>query len=476
MPGQSGSWACRSFPSCPKIVAGERASREGGLALDDSPGSARFPPTRLLLLAVDAVPYRVADAAVARGAFADWSAPATVVAPFPSLTHPAFAALFAPFGVQPSWGYEVRYFDATTNAMSGGNPLTYHHQIPPWGGVIDSGHRGVVGKGANYVTSMKSALAELDSILSDALASDLPAYIGYLGSTDALMHLYGDDSAVEFLCRLGERCDRARAAHLAERGVTLQIALFSDHGCGNQTVHYTGDIRPHLRDAGLRVVDRLQGSRDVVAPTFGIVNYLALFLADQDRAEQAVAALHGHPSVELLAFRSAPDQVEVVGSSGRARLHWTMDRGRRLISYQHDGDDVLELDPVVARLQVDGKFDDRDRAGEDDWLQASACSRYPDGPARLIDALAGDRVRSRATVLASLGPGWSWGWRSAYLGTFVRSGRLKGTHGGLDRESSLAFLIISGPELRNGSSSDLIRADQALTGFAPMVRDRDRHR
>ena len=199
-------------------------------------------------------------------------------------------------------------------------------------------------------------------------------------------------------------------------------------------------------------------------------------LADPERAEQAVAALHGHPSVELLAFRSAPDLVEVVGSSGRGRLHWTMDRGRRLISYQHDGDDVLDLDPAVARLQADGRLDDRDRAFDGDWLQASNSSRYPDGPARLIDALAGDRVRSRATVLASLGPGWSWGWRSAYLGTFVRSGRLKGTHGGLDRESSLAFLISSSPELRHGSSSDLVRADQALTGFAPMVRGRDRRR
>jgi hypothetical protein len=72
---------------------------------------------RTLLLALDAVPYRVAVEAVARGAFVGWAPPAALVAPFPSLTHPGFAALFEPFGVAPSWGNEIRYYDRASNEI-----------------------------------------------------------------------------------------------------------------------------------------------------------------------------------------------------------------------------------------------------------------------------------------------------------------------------------------------------------------------
>lgn len=439
--------------------------------MDVSPTPARFPPDRLLLLALDAVPHRVAVAAYEQGSFAGWTPPAAVVAPFPSLTHPAFASLFAPFGVGPSWGYEVRYFDRHANAMAGGNPLTYRSQVPPWGKLIDSGHRGVVGKGSNYVVSMRAALAELDAILEAAARSDKAAYIGYLGSTDALMHLYGDESVVEFLRLLAERCERIRLQHQSQRRSRLRVVLFSDHGCGRTTVHYTGDIRPRLREAGLRVVDHLGGARDVVAPTFGIVNYLALFLADPERALDAASALVDHPAVELAAWRSAPDQVEVMASTGRARLRWTDHADERKIAYEYDelpNADILDLGPAAKFLRADGRMGADGFAGADDWLAASQQSKFPDGPARLVDALAGERVRSRATVLVSLGPGWSWGWRSAYLGTFVRSGRLKGTHGGLDRESSLAFLTVSDPAA-DQRARGLIRADAALACFVPFI-------
>lgn len=442
--------------------------------MDVSPGPARFPSDRLLLLALNAVPHRVALAAFEQGSFAGWAPPSAVVAPFPSLTHPAFASLFAPFGVGPSLGYEVRYFDQHANCMAGGNPLTYRSQVPPWGKLIDSDHRGVMGKGSNYVTSMRAALAELDAVLDGAMRSAAPSYVGYVGSTDALMHLYGDVSTVEFLHQLAQRCEEARRAHVVERGVALRIGLFSDHGCGQQSVHYTGDIKVDLRRAGLRVVDRLQHKDDVVAPTFGIVNYLALFLADAARAPDAARALVNHPAVELVAWRSAPEEVVVMAASGAARLHWTMNADSRRIAYVTDVVDILDLSTAVSRLHAKGSFDAEGFASDRDWLDASAMSRYPDGPARIIDAFVGDRIRSRATVLASLGPGWSWGWRSAFLGTFVRSGRLKGTHGGLDRESSLAFVTVSDTSDMtvpvDGVHPRLVRADEALAAFAPRIR------
>ncbi|MBU6246105.1 MAG: alkaline phosphatase family protein, partial [Actinomycetales bacterium] len=398
---------------------------------------------RLLLLALDAVPHRAVAAACAEGAFAGWSAPMPVIAPFPSLTHGCFAALFAPFGVAPSLGYEVRYFDRAANMVVGGNPLTYRGEVPPWGRLLDTVHRGVVAKGSTYVTSMRAALAELDAILEHALLAETDAYLGYLGSTDALMHLYGDQSMAEFLGEVDRRVRILRDRHQSVRGRGLRVGIFSDHGCGRSPVHYTGDLRPLLRRAGLRVADRLDGMDAVVAPTFGIVNYLALFLADPRRAPQAAAVLCQHPAVDLAAWSPADGQVDVAGRAGEASLRWIREDDGLLLSCTDHQGDVLQVRDAIESMSGRGLLDADGFATSQAWLESTAAGPFPDGPARLVDALTGDRIRSRATVLASLGPGWSWGWRSAYLGSLVRGGRLKGTHGGLDRESSLAFLIVS---------------------------------
>ena len=85
---------------------------------------------------------------------------------------------------------------------------------------------------------------------------------------------------------------------------------------------------------------------------------------------------------------------------------------------------------------------------------------------RLALAFTGGRVGRPASVLLSLGPGWSWGWRSAYAGGLVRAGHLKGTHGGLDRGATLGFLIVNDPGAR---PPPVVRAEDALAPFADAV-------
>lgn len=450
--------------------------------MDRSPDPARLPPPaagsseRVLLLALDAVPLRVMQAACDAGAFTEWSAPCAVVAPFPSLTHPAFASLFEPFGVGPSWGYEVRYFDAAANRMAGGNPLTYRNDVPPWARLLDTDHHGVVAKGSNYVTSMRAALHEAQQVLDASVTSSREVFLGYLGSTDALMHLYGDDAVVELLVELDRRMDEIQRRHLIERGMPLRVGLYSDHGCGREPVHYTGDLRGLLRQAGLRVVERLLEPADVVAPTFGIVNYLALFLQDPDRIPAAAQALCQHPAVELAAWAAGGNRIDIVAPHGQASIHWRGTGSERTFAYRDEGGDVLGLGPAIQAMAHAGHLGPDGAADGARWRAATVLGCYPDPLTRLVDALAGDRIRSRATVLASLGPGWSWGWRSAFLGSLVRGGRLKGTHGGLDRESSLAFLTVrasdgaSGPLPANAALAPFaaaVRADRAIDAHGP---------
>ena len=49
--------------------------------------------------------------------------------------------------------------------------------------------------------------------------------------------------------------------------------------------------------------------------------------------------------------------------------------------------------------------------------------------------------RSTATVMLSLHPDRAWGSKKAWIGSFLMGGGLQGTHGALDSESTMGFLI-----------------------------------
>jgi hypothetical protein len=136
-------------------------------------------------------------------------------------------------------------------------------------------------------------------------------------------------------------------------------------------------------------------------------------------------------------------------------------------AYEDGGGDPLRLSVARRRLEAAGLLDAAGYAGENDWLRETAFEDYPDPLRRLAEALTGDRILSRATVLFSLGTCWSWGWRSAVAGAWIRGGRLEGTHGGLDRDSTLGFLLVSDPAL---APPRAVRADVALAPFADAVR------
>jgi hypothetical protein len=418
---------------------------------------------RTLLLAVDAMPLRAAQEAARQGAFAGWAGPAALVAPFPTVTHVGFAALFAPFGVGPSDGYEIRYFDRRLNRSVGADPRTYRADTPPWGGLLDSPHRSLVTKVANYVSPRGAARLELDEVEHDLLASERDVLVAYVGATDGLLHLYDDEAAVGYLLGLSGRLDDLRSRHRSRCGRPLRIVLFSDHGCGRHKIRHAEGLPHLLREAGLRPARHLEHPDDVVLPEFGLVNMAVLFVADTARAGVAAAALAAHPAVDLAAWAAGPDRVEVVGRAGACTVRWRTDGAGALLAADDRLGDVLALAGARAALRERGRLDGEGWARDEDWFAATVPGRFPDALRRLLDALIGDRVRNRADVVASLAPGWAAGWRSALVGATVRGGRLEGTHGGLDRESTLGLLAVSD---RDRILPPAVRARDALAPYA----------
>ena len=428
--------------------------------------SGRHLGPRTLLLALDAVPYRVFEEARRRGAFSDWPQPSALVAPFPTVTHVAFASLFQPLGADPSHRYELRYFDVAANRMVGGSPIRYGRDAPPWSEFLDSPHRSLTSELSNYASPGWAARRELDEIERELFASERDIVVAYIGGTDGIMHLFGDEAGVEFLMELNERLATTLRRHLRVRGRPLRIALFSDHGCGSCKVRHATGFDDLLRDDGLRVVDRLERRNDVVAPTFGLVNFGALFLRDADRAGAAAFAVAGHDAVELAAYSPEPGVVDVTSPVGGARITWRGPPGAERYRYKDQGGDALHLTQALDRLVADGLVDDDGYASGDDWLRETGFEYFPDPLRRLVSALIGDRVQSRADVLFSLGPSWARGLRSAVVGSWIRHGSLKGTHGGLDRDSTLAFYAVSDPAF---SLPPVAPSHVALLPFAASV-------
>jgi hypothetical protein len=376
------------------------------------------------------------------------------------MTGVSFAELFRPFRVAPADGYEIRHFDVARNAVVG-NPLRPRRHGGTWKSCCDVAFQAFPAKVAMYGTPRWTGRREIAAAQAAVLDSAIDPIVAYVGSTDGLAHMHGDEATVQFLLELDAAVARLKRRHRELHGRTLRVVLFSDHGMGRVRVRSVGDVSGALRRAGLRVVHRLHGSSDVVAPTFGVVGYGALFVGPE-LAETAARGIVEHAGVELAAWSVGPDTVDVVSRDGRARIRWRVNGQRRFFSYEVGGVDPLKLDGVRQGLARKACFGTDGFADDRDWLTATADGDYPDALNRLADALAGDRVRSRAPVLFSLAPGHARGWRSAHLAARFAGGHIEGTHGGLDRESSLGFLLTDD---RAESPPPVVRASEALAPF-----------
>lgn len=416
------------------------------------------PQPHTLILALDGIPYRVIEQAREQGAFADWPATSRLISPFPTVTNVSFTVMLQPFGVAPAGGYEVQHFDLERNRVVGATPIGYQKRSFAWRDAFDVMDRSFSSKMTVYVIPGHKSRKELAMIERELLATTRELALAHLASSDALQHLRGDRGTLRFLTELAPWLAHLKQEHVEQLGCPLRVVMLSDHGNGKGKVRGASGFRRLLRQAGLRVTEQLGGPDDVVAPTFGMVSYGALFM-QPERAEAAARAVAVHPAVDVAAWRSGPSELSLVSRDGDARIAWRDTATERLFSYSVQGQDPLQLGEVRRRMATASMLDREGYGSEQDWFQQSGLELYPDPLRRLVDAFTSDHVQNPATVLFSLAPGTAWGWRSAQLSCWLAGGRLEGTHGGLDRESSLGFFLTDDPAL---AAASFVRAEQAL--------------
>lgn len=439
------------------------------LGLPAVAGEGAFEPIRsaeprTLILALDGVPLRVVERAQARGTFADWPEPVGVVSTFPSLTNVAFTAIFEPLGVDPAGGYEVQHFDSERNEVVGGSLIGYEDRLFAWRDAFDLTGRSLGGKLAIYTGPKRSAWKEVYEAEDFLISSPMELVMAHIGATDALLHLRGDESIIEFLGQLDSYLDGLALRHFQARHRPLRVVLLSDHGNGDLKVHKTGGIKRLLRDAGLKVVDKLEGPDDIVAATFGVVGYGALFTRS-DRAEIAADALAGHPEVQHVAWRIGEREIGVRSGDDDARIFWKNGADGRRFRYSPLRGDPLGLEIAHIRLRALGEFDANGFAASDAWFRQTANDEIPDPLSRIVDALAGTYVRNEANVIFSLTPGHAWGWWSAHASSALTGGHLEATHGGLDYGSSVGFFLSNDPAFQPDFAMPANRALEGLVGL-----------
>lgn len=417
---------------------------------EDAPAPLPMTGPRVLILSLDGVGYDTVETVRARGAFEGWPDTRPLVSTFPSMTNIAFAAAYEPFGMAAIAGYEVRHYDYEQNRIIGGGPVGYKKHAFAWRQFYDVMKRTTMEKTSYYTRPRKSSQSLLDETERVLFENpDKRLVVAHIGATDVTAHIKGAEELESLLGEIAERVEDLPSRHLERFGQPLTVVLLSDHGNTARKVHFEPGFKESLRDAGFRVVKKLKRPGDVVAPTFGVVSYGVLF-TDPDRAREAALAVTAHPVVDLAAYLTGGNGMRVVSEEGEAEVRWreALD-GERSFSYSPLEKDPLLLNDVVEALRDSGRMRSDGFATGDAWLAASVFDEYPDAPRRLADSLTGRFVTNAATVVFSIKEGYSWGLVTARMGAVLLGGRLEGTHGGLDRTSSLGFFLTNDPDRRD---------------------------
>jgi hypothetical protein len=391
---------------------------------------------RHVIVCVDGVGFSTIEKMRAEGRFRSFGAPARMISPFPSLTNVAMVGIMGPIGVGETAGYEDNYFDVDENRFRGGLLDRFR------GGRFIRGtfrerfdyHPSAIKSGLGYalppVSTYLEALSDLSGFRRELRRSDGPLFLAYVGGTDSLAHLGGEGMLRSVLGRL----DEAVADILRDGRGNVTVTVFSDHG-NHFRKYRRADVKRAIRRAGLRLDGRLRDGRSVVLPQFGLVGAATLYTAEENEARLAAYAARSR-GVEFAAYER-DGVVHVIARDGRAAIERRGDRYR----YRALVGDPLELGAALRDLEERGALDGDGFVADSDWFAATSGGDRPDAVRRVYEGLT-DHVENRANVVLSLEDGYLTG--SAALDVFAV---MRATHGNLNREQSLGFVMSTGRDL-----------------------------
>ena len=414
------------------------------------------PPT--LVIAFDCLPYdtaaRLAEARRGDGAtLAGLRGPVPLISSFPSTTSIAFGGILEPLGLGRSPGYEARFFDWRRRRVVGGMMVSYFRIPFEWRDFFDWNRKSPARRMMAALRPARITRSWFEQAVAEFLHSDKPLFLAYNGATDTLAHLEGPQAFEGVLEDLEQLLAKARDRR------PFRVVLLSDHGLGGgePLANAFKPVKRALRRSGFRYRRRLAGPRDVALTPFGLVSSFELYTAEGAESEvaRAVVALEG---VDLCVRRRSGGWV-VMSDDGEAQF--ARRRGPAGVEWRYR---PIDADPLGYDELARGAW-----RADRWWLEATAGRRYPDALHRLARAF--DLVDNPASILCSMAPGWMFGARKTDRASRLTGGRLRWTHGALERDATLGFLMSDDPRLPLAGP---VRFDEALAPLAAPVSPKPR--
>lgn len=412
-------------------------------------GAART-SVRTLLWAVDGLSYDAFTEARRRGLFRAFPHAGRHVAPYPSMSHPAWTEVMGAnrvFGARGTLrSVEASWFDLDAMQVSDDPRQVFARQASPFNYMrafdwfFDPITEPLLYFEGDWLADRELADAERDVL--ERFTGD--HHVVFLGGADAIAHTHLG-GLHRYLTRLDAMMTRVSDSLAARGDTAVRQFIVSDHG--NAGAFREGQperrltpvsLDAALRHAGLvhRDTGRLARVNEVSVVTLALASMVNVYFADLQRRRTFANAALRLPGVDLITWLEvgADDRFVIISSAdrGEARLHWRSDGA---VQYRRvTGNPLAIPDSLVSH---DGAV----RWVPDAVMRAvTMAGPYPDAPFRLIRS-ADKQVENAPDLVVNLRDGYCW---AGSLGRFVQMVR---THGALSARSTLGLVASTHTEV-----------------------------
>lgn len=414
---------------------------------------------RTLFIALDGIDHTLMKELKDEGYFAAFHEPIPLVSTFPSATTIGFTGLFQPLDVGQVLGYEARFYSWADNKIMGGTPFDIYKIAINYKYYFDNFRHTMHEKGVMYTFPSLASKQDLVDTRKALFHNSKKIVMTYLGGMDGSAHMLGRLRTKRTLKYMDDFLRRLQEEHLKERGETLRIVLFSDHGFDYHPLKTVSnaEMQRKLAKAGFHLRTKIESDKDAVAVKFGLLTSGVMFARLPHRAEMA----------------------RLVSSvTGLDLTFWHLDDERKIFIKAHDGTEAkfeyqgknryryvpVTGDPLgYVKTLEDNGYHIGQWLSADEWLKITYDHNYPDAGYRLHDAFF-RLVKNQASILFSLYPNYQYGSAPARVGTWAKLGQ-RGTHGGLFRQTSWAFAMTNLSHSKNPPT--YLRYDQFFNYFLP---------
>jgi len=397
-----------------------------------------FGNCRHLVVILDGFGFGLVNDYYQQGGLRAFYPPSRVVAPYPTMTDLCIQDII---GGMPPRGIEAVHFDHRDNRLVGGSGDYLAGKNEPYNRAMQY-RADTLWDVLGYVDPWAVFGKEVNDAKRVFDRAESREVMGYFVSSAGVGTRMGAEGQKRCLQRIEQFVNQVI---WETRGLT-KVTLLSDHG-HTYTPAERIDFEGYLSGKGWRLSSSLREPNDVVYVQFGLVTFARF--ATKKPAELA-ADLVGCEGVELASYADGESVIVLSADGGRAAISRVDGR----YSYRADKGDPLKLAGILSGLEsADGGY------SADDLLAATSEHEYPAPLQRLWRAHFA-LVPNTPDVMVSLENGYYAGSKSLAGSVSIAS-----THGGLNRDNSVTFIMSTvGPLPKLLRSRDIPAAMKALTG------------